>query len=75
MPKSLRKHIRLEKARIRREVFDTNEQNKLISELYSKVLKKPAAEAKPEAQAEKAKAVKEAKPAEAKAKAKRAKAK
>ena len=39
MPKSLRKFIRKEKARIRREVFDMKEQEKLISQLYQKFLK------------------------------------
>ena len=39
MPKSLRKFIRKEKARIRREFLDIKEQEKLISELYKKVLK------------------------------------
>jgi len=34
LPRSIRKHIRKEKARIRREVFDIKEQEKLISELY-----------------------------------------
>ena len=36
LSKSLRKFIRLEKARIRREVLDLKEQEKLISELYQK---------------------------------------
>lgn len=40
MPKSLRKFIRKEKARIRREVLDIKEQEKLISEIYKKVVKK-----------------------------------
>jgi len=39
LPKSLRKFIREEKARIRREVLDTKEQEKLISELYQKLFK------------------------------------
>lgn len=34
LPKSLRKHIRKEKARIRREVFNLEEQNKEIEKLY-----------------------------------------
>lgn len=38
-PKSLRKFIRKEKARIRREVLDLKEQERLISELYQKILK------------------------------------
>ena len=41
LPKSLRKHIRREKARIRREQFDLKKQEDLIKELYKKVLKKP----------------------------------
>jgi len=40
MPKSLRKYIRREKARIRREVLDIKEQEKLIQELYKKLFKK-----------------------------------
>jgi len=39
LPKSLRKFIRKEKARIRREDLDTKEQEKLISELYQKLFK------------------------------------
>jgi hypothetical protein len=39
MPKSLRKYIRREKARIRREVLDVKEQERLINELYQKFLK------------------------------------
>jgi len=39
MPKSLRKFIRKEKARIRREVFNVKEQNKFISKLYQKINK------------------------------------
>lgn len=34
LPRSLRKFIRKEKARIRREVFDLKEQEKKIQELY-----------------------------------------
>jgi len=40
LPKSIRKYIRKEKARIRKSVFDIEEQEKLISELYQKFLKK-----------------------------------
>ena len=36
MPKSVRKFIRLEKARIRREILDTKKQGELILELYKK---------------------------------------
>ena len=39
LPKSIRKYIRKEKARIRREVLDIKEQERLISELYKKFLK------------------------------------
>lgn len=37
MPKSLRKFIRKEKARIRREILDMKEQDKLINQLYEKI--------------------------------------
>jgi len=37
MPKSLRKYIRQEKARIRRQVLDLKEQEKLIDELYKEL--------------------------------------
>lgn len=37
LPKSLRKYIRKEKARIRRQVLDLKEQEKLIQELYQKI--------------------------------------
>jgi len=40
LPKSVRKYIRKEKARIRREVLDIKEQEKLIDQLYEKFLKK-----------------------------------
>ncbi len=33
-PKSVRKHIRVQKARIRREILDVKEQRELISKLY-----------------------------------------
>ncbi len=36
MPKSIRKHIRKEKSRIRREVFDIKQQEKQMDELYKK---------------------------------------
>ena len=39
MPKSLRKFIRKEKARIRREFLDIKEQEKLINQLYEKFFK------------------------------------
>ncbi len=37
MPKSIRKHIRKEKARIRREVLNFKEQEKSIKKLYNKL--------------------------------------
>ncbi len=37
LPKGLRKFIRKEKARIRREVLNLKEQEKLINELYQKI--------------------------------------
>jgi len=39
LPKSLRKFIRLEKARIRRETSDFKTQEKLINDLYQKFLR------------------------------------
>jgi hypothetical protein len=39
LPKSVRKFIRKEKARIRKEVLDKKEQERLIQELYQKFLK------------------------------------
>jgi len=39
LPKSIRKYIRKEKARIRKEVLDLKEQERLIQELYQKFLK------------------------------------
>lgn len=39
LPKSSRKHIRLEKSRIRREVLDQKEREKQISELFQKYFK------------------------------------
>lgn len=36
MPHSTRKHIRKEKARIRRQILDTKKQKELIEELYKK---------------------------------------
>lgn len=39
LPKSIRKFIRKEKARIRREILNLKEQEKLINELYQKILK------------------------------------
>ena len=42
LPKSLRKYIRLEKARIRRQVFNSKEQEKLINNLYQSIFKQYA---------------------------------
>ena len=39
LSKSLRKFIRLEKARIRRQVLDLKKQEELINELYQRLLK------------------------------------
>ena len=39
MPKSIRKHIRLEKARIRRENLSLKKQQELIDQLYQKQIK------------------------------------
>ena len=39
LPKSLRKHIRREKARVHREKFDLKKQEELIEQLYKKVSK------------------------------------
>jgi len=38
MPNSTRKYVRLEKARIRRQVLDFKEQKRLIDELYKKLI-------------------------------------
>ncbi len=59
--KSMRKFIREEKARIRREVLDLKEQKRLIGEIYQNLLKKPEIKAKKE--------TKEKKKTEVKAKA------
>ncbi|MCD6233208.1 hypothetical protein J7J81_02400 [bacterium] len=40
LPKSLRKYIRKEKARIRREILDLKKQRELIDQLYKRLLKK-----------------------------------
>ena len=40
LPKSIRKYIRREKARIRREVLGIKEQERLINELYQKIFQK-----------------------------------
>lgn len=37
LPKSIRKHIRKEKARIRREYIDPEKQKKKINQLYKKI--------------------------------------
>jgi hypothetical protein len=46
MPKSIRKFIRKEKARIRREVLDWKEQEKLINQLYERFLKEQKVKSK-----------------------------
>jgi len=38
LPKSLKKYLRKEKARIRREVLDLKKQEELIQKLYQKIL-------------------------------------
>ena len=48
MPKSIRKFIRKEKARIRREVLDLKEQENLINQLYKKIFKELRIKAKKE---------------------------
>jgi hypothetical protein len=40
LSKSVRQHIRKEKARIRREVSDLEERKKVVSDLYQKYLPK-----------------------------------
>ncbi len=40
LPKSLKKYIRKEKARIRREVLDLEEQKELIGKLYQRFYEK-----------------------------------
>jgi len=40
LPKSIRKFIRKEKAKIRREIKDLEEQKRQISQLYQKFIKK-----------------------------------
>lgn len=46
IPKSLKKYIRQEKTRIRRQVFDFKKQKELIGQLYKKFLEeKPKATA------------------------------
>jgi len=39
LPKSLRKYIRKEKSRIRREIFDIKKQKEQINKLYQKFFK------------------------------------
>ncbi|MBI1984889.1 MAG: hypothetical protein HYS60_02130 [Candidatus Wildermuthbacteria bacterium] len=38
LPGSLRKFVRLEKARIRREILDSKDQKQLIEEMYQKII-------------------------------------
>jgi len=42
LPRSIRKFIRLEKARIRRQILDFKQQEELISEIYNKISKQYA---------------------------------
>jgi len=49
MPKSLRKFVRSEKARIRRVVLSIIEQDKQINDMYLKLAKKPKVLSKSEA--------------------------
>lgn len=46
MPKSIRKFIRLEKARIRRDVLSVKEQNNKIEDIYAKFSKETIKESK-----------------------------
>ena len=40
LPKSIRKYIRKEKARIRREISDSEKQKELVNQLYQRFSKK-----------------------------------
>ena len=40
LPKSIRKFIRLEKAKIRRQFWDVKKQEELIKDMYNKLTKK-----------------------------------
>lgn len=44
MPNSVRKFIRTEKARIRRQFFDAKKQNEEITQLYKRLTNDPTAE-------------------------------
>ncbi len=46
LSKSIKKYIRQEKARIRRETFDIEERKKLIDNLYNRILSPPKQEKK-----------------------------
>jgi hypothetical protein len=78
LPKSIRKYVRLEKAKIRRSAADLAEQKKLVNELYERVLKREGdptstaktAEAKGKPKKDKASKKAGAKTAKTKAKAK-----
>lgn len=54
MPKSIRKFVRTEKARIRRQFFDTKKQESEIVQLYKRLANDPTAEKVKEAVAVKA---------------------
>jgi len=61
LSKSLRKFVREEKARIRREVFDLKEQKRLIAEIYDNFSKKSGKTEKPKEIKKEAKYKKEVK--------------
>lgn len=46
LPRSIKKHIRKEKARIRRDVLDVKKQKESIEEIHQKFFKKPSEELK-----------------------------
>jgi nucleoside diphosphate kinase len=48
LPKSARKFIRLEKARIRTQFFDIKKQEEMIGELYKRMTSKPVVDGRPE---------------------------
>ena len=52
LPKSTRKFIRLEKARIRAQFFDFIKQEEMIKELYNKFISQPIVEIKKEVKEE-----------------------
>ena len=58
LPKGLRRYIRKEKARIRREILDIDEQKKKIEELYKNLFKPAVSEKQSEKTAKKEKTTK-----------------